>query len=288
MTLYSTVDQALSIYGLARQTNIPRNIDPRDVFRNLQIASRRVDQQFQSNRPVFAPYRETRKFALDGTRINSRMGTFRFDGWLLALDGSVSINGTNVTVDAYPDSTTPPFRTLRLTDDCRDWYTQACACCAPLQVSISGIWGFHPNYAEAWMQVDTLAAAITTSTATTFTVADADGEDEYGMTPRFSPGSLIRVDDEYMEVIKVDSNTNTLTVRRGVNGSTAAAHLINAPVHTWQVDAPVQRAVARQSGLMISRNGAYTTVEVREMSEVRYPQDWLAEVFGVLQAYVYD
>lgn len=287
MTLYSTVDAAIDIYGLAQQAATPRNIDRRAVFRNLQIASRRVDQLFQSNRPVFAPTIETRKFALDGTRINSRLGTFQVDGWLLSATG-VSINGTAVTVEAYPDSAMPPFKTVRLTDDCRSWYAQVCSCCTPLQVSVAGVWGFHPDYAHAWMAVDALAAAIVTTTATTFTVADADGEDDYGMVPRFSPGNLIKIDSEYMEVIKVDANTNTLTARRGVNGSTAATHLISAVISTWQVDYPVQRAVARQSGLMTTRAGAYITVEVRDMSEVRYPADFLQEVYATMQAYVYS
>lgn len=287
MTLYATVDNAIDIYGLAQQTATPRNINPRAVFRNLQVASRRVDQLFQSNRPLFAPYIETRKFALDGTRINSRLGTFQVDGWLLAVT-SVSINGTAVTVEAYPDSSTPPFRTVRLTADCQSWYSQVCSCCTPLQVEVAGVWGFHPDYAHAWMRVDALAAAITLTDATTLTVADADGADEYGMTPRFSPGALIKIDSEYMEVVSVDTNLNVLTVRRGENGSTATTHLITAPIYTWQVDYPVQRAVARQSGLMLSRNGAYVTTEVRDMSAVHYPQDWLQEVFGVMQAYAYS
>lgn len=289
MTNYCPVDQAIAVMGSAQQTDKPRAFDRRMVYQNVRVASRRIDQLFHSRRPLFAPYIETRKFALDGTAVNSRMGTFHFSDWLLALNGTVSINGTSIAaLELYPDADMPPVHQLRLTGDCADWYSQVCACGTPLQVSVPGVWGFHSDYGEAWLAVDALAAAITDAAATTLTVADVDGADVFGITPRFSEGSLIRVDSEYMEVTAVAPSTNTLTVRRGVNGSTAATHLIGAAVSTWQVEAPVQRAVARQAGLMYARFGAYTTVETTEYGEVRYPADWLQEVMATMQAYAYS
>jgi hypothetical protein len=286
MIPYASKDFALSIYGLAQQTSTPTNYDPLKILRNLRTASRRVDKLFRSSRPVFAPWIETRKLAIDGHYINSNLGTFNFPGYLLALNGTVSINGTSITdIEAYPDSAMPPFSQLRLTDECADWYTQVCACCTPLQVSIPGIWGFHSDYAHAWLDVDTLAAAITTTTATTFTVADVDGADAYGNTPRISAGQLVKIDSEFMEVISTNTTTNVVTVIRGAHGSTAATHLIAAAVSVWQVEEPVQMAVARQSGLMYARFGAYTVTEVRDLTEIRYPSDWLAEVYGALNLY---
>ena len=44
-------------------------------------------------------------------------------------------------------------------------------------------------------------------------------------------------------------------------------------------------AVARQAALSYSRRGKYTTMEVVGMSEVRYPQDFLAEVQAMKQLY---
>lgn len=284
---YASYDFALGIAGLAQQTATPRSYDPQKLLNNLRIVSRRVDKVFQSNRPVFMPYIETRKFPLDGHSVNSAQGTFQFPGYLLALT-SLSINGTAVTgVEAYPDASLPPFSQLRLTGDCASWYSQVCAGCAPLQVSISGVWGIHSDYAHAWLAVDVLAANIANATATTFTVADVDAADAYGNTPRISPGHLLRIGDEYLEVTATDTNSNTVTVIRGAHGSTAAPHAQTDAVSVWQVEDPIRWAVARQAGLMYARFGAYSVVEVRDLSEIRYPPDFLQEVYGVLNHYAY-
>lgn len=260
--------------------------DDRRLLQASRVVSRRIDGLFASlRRPLFAPWIETRNFPLDGTRINSWQGTFSINGYLLALT-SLSVAGTVVTgVEGYPDSTMPPFPYLRLTDCCNGWYGFCSDCCDPQQVSISGVWGFSGDFAHAWSQVDVLAAAITTATATTLTVADVDGEDAYGIIPRISAGNLLKVEDEYLEVTATNPSNQTVTVIRGAHGSTAAAHVISTPVYRWDVEPAVQHAVARQVGLMYSRRGAYTTMEVQGMSEVRYPSDWLAEVYATMQGY---
>jgi hypothetical protein len=287
MTLYASLDYVKDWLKTDVQTTDALSADDMRLLQAARTVSRRLDNEFASRRPLFAPYDETRKFALDSTRVNSWQGTFRVDGHLLALT-STSINDTALAdVEGYPDATMPPFSLLRLTDCCTGWYDVCAGCCDPLQVSVAGTWGFHRDYASAWMQVDALAAAIVSTSAATFTVANAGGGDAYGMTPRISAGDLLKVDSEYLEVTLVNFSTNVVTVRRGVNGSTAATHLINAPVYRWEVETPVKHAVARQVGLMYSRRGAYVTTEIQGMGEIRYPADFLAEVKGMLNEYAY-
>lgn len=92
-------------------------------------------------------------------------------------------------------------------------------------VSITGIWGFHDRWTEAWRaSADTLADNPLSDNATSLSVTDADGVDDYQLSPRFQVGQLLRIESEYLRVTAVDSDTNTLTVLRGVNGTTAASH----------------------------------------------------------------
>lgn len=281
---YASYNYTQAIMGAVQTTAGGTSISEDKLMSNLRTVSRRVDALFNSRRPLFLPYKETRKFALSAQRVNSALGTFQLDGYLLALT-TLTVAGNAVTdVEAYPDSTMPPFNLLRLTDCCTGWYGFCAACNTPQQVAVDGIWGFSTDYANAWLAVDALAAAITTTTATTFTVASASGDDAYGQPYRISAGHLVKVDDEYMEVVSVSSNT--VTVVRGANGTTAAAHLISAVVYRWEVEEPVKRAVARQAGLLYARFGAYTTMELQAMGEIRYPSDWLSEVMGTLQGYV--
>jgi hypothetical protein len=292
MTLYATLDEVQSV--MTASSTAATAAEKNKILSDLRVISRRIDREFQSRRPLFAPYSEARTLRVNSILVNRYDGTLRLTDPLLALTG-VSIATTALVVDthveAWPD-TTAPIGYLRLIN-CTDysWYHDpGCADCGgPLTVTITGTWGLHRDYANAWMKVDDLQATITDS-ATTLTVAVAAGADAYGVTPRLSPGNLIKIDSELLEVTAV--STNTLTVRRGVNGSTAAAHTgaastAGADIYTWQVEEPIRRAVARQAALMYARRGAYTTVEVQGMSEVRFPADFLGEVRAILNDYSY-
>ena len=93
-------------------------------------------------------------------------------------------------------------------------------------ISLLGIWGYHADYGGlAWLENgNTLAAAISSTTATTFTCT----------TGKARGGDLLKIDSEYLYAESVSTGaSDTVTVIRGVNGSTAATHLIAAPVTRW-------------------------------------------------------
>lgn len=258
-----------------------------DLLRDLRMVTRRIDLDFASRRPLFVPYIEARKFLVESERINSVMNTFRIDP-LLALTaltaGSTALT-VGSTVTLYPDANQPPFRELRLADGCTNWYGYDNGDGSPVFVTATGTWGIHRDWANAWQSVDALAAGVNAS-ATTGTVADADGEDLYGFTPRFSPGHIVRIDSEYLILTKVAEDTNTLTWLRGQLGSTAASHDAGAAVAVFQVEEPIRHVVARQAAFIWARQGTYSTVEVQNMSEIRYPPDLLAELRAVEQDYL--
>lgn len=284
--LYTTLAYA------KRKLGADLTVDDNDLLETIRDVSGKFDSEMGVMRPLFVPTLETREFIVESGRINSFLRTFDIShhpngGYLLDLDAAV-VGSTTLTVgthvNPFPSATVPPFKTLRLISSTySNWYGFNCTSELDLlTLSVTGKWGLHRDYANAWTNVDTLAAAIVSTSATSFTVANVDGVDVYGVTPRISAGNLVRIDDEYMDVISTDTGTNTVNVRRGVLGTTAATHLISAPVATFQVENAIRRVAARQAGLMLKRQGAYVTVEVQGMSEVRYPQDLLAEVRSVL------
>jgi hypothetical protein len=92
-------------------------------------------------------------------------------------------------------------------------------------VTITGVWGWHDDPTTLWaLTGDSVEDAPLSASATTMTVTDADAPMSDGLTPRFSVGALLLVDNEFMRVVGVDGTANTLTVERGVNGSTATEH----------------------------------------------------------------
>lgn len=154
-------------------------------------------------------------------------------------------------------------------------------------IVLTGIAGYHERYDEAWIasgdsiQDDPQIA----STETYITVTDVDEADAYGWTPRFSPGNLIRIGSEFCEVVKTNPSSNTLTVRRGVNGSTAVAHDADTAIDVFQVEPNIQRAALRWVGYLLKRRGAFEQTSFDGVATVTFPPDAPGEVKAILDQY---
>lgn len=264
-------------------------VEDAKLYERILQCSARVDGLFQQRRPLFAPYIETRQFLLSPERTNYEWNTFYFGDFLLALT-SVTVGGQALTVGsqvaAWPSLLSPIHR-LRLTNLTDSWWNFCTTPLAPILVEINGIWGLHRDYTNAWLKVDDLQGNITDS-ATTLTVADVDGADPYGRVPRLSQGHLLRIGTEYLAVASVNTSSNVVTVRRGVNGSTAAAHSTGDDVEVWQVESSVERLVARQAAFMYARRGAFESANITDIGQVEFPSDQLGEVRGIMQSFSYD
>lgn len=286
MTLYATLAEGRA------ETKAGTNADDAKLLTYLRIVSRRIDTLFQSRRPFFLPYIETRQYRIEPARVNAWDNTFQMNDNLLALT-SVSVDGTALTigtdVEAWP-TLASPYRYLRLLDYGRTWYG-LCDLSMPRKpyfATVTGTWGYHGDYTHAWLPVTTLSAAVVSTTATTITVTDVDGTDAYGRSPWISAGALLQIDSEWMEVTATNTTTNVCTVRRGVNGSTAATHLISAAVSVWQVEETIRRATARQAAFLYARAGAYESANVTDIGIVQFPSDLLAELRGIMVGYAYE
>lgn len=298
MSLLATLDSAKAIMGtVTGQVTTQATINNALVLQNLRVVTGRVNAQFRPSAPPFWPLFEPtigqRTYLLTAQNVNTGLNLFRFPDALLELT-SVSINTTTLTVPAtvttFPTTTQPPYYQLQLADWTNTWgyYLFGLNTWTPM-ITIGGVWGFNTDYANAWPVLTTLAAAVLTPTVTSITVTNVDAPDMWGQIPAISAGNLLKIESEYLEVLSTDIATNICTVRRGVNGSTAAAHANGLDVAVWQVEPSVQRAVARQAGLLYRRFGAYTTNEIQPNgAEIRYPNDWLQEVQATMQAYVYN
>lgn len=112
--------------------------------------------------------------------------------------------------------------------------------------AVTGTWGYHDDWANAWLDTgDTVQDNPLTSSATTLTLTDVDGVDAYGVTPRVSPGMLLKVESEYLYVQDTSTAANTATVVRGVNGTTAAQHAQGTAVYSFRPAEDVTEALVR-------------------------------------------
>jgi len=259
------------------------------VVSALRQISERLDREFMAVRPVFGPWIEQREFLIESSRVDSYYDTFRFSDALLSLTAVVAGSSTltiGTTVEAWPTLRTP-YRMLRIMNCSCDWYSYCTSDCSPPFVKITGTWGYHRNWADAFVSVDTLAAGALIG-ATTITVNDVDGVDEWQQTPRISVGNLLKINDEYLEVTATNTTTNVVTVRRGRNGSTATAHNNGDAVAVFRPEEPIRRLVTRMAAKTYARRGAFESAEITDLGTITYPADWLMEARNIIQEYAYE
>jgi len=103
-------------------------------------------------------------------------------------------------------------------------------------ISVTGWWGYHPDYGTAWVDsLDTVKnSSGITAAATSITVSDADGAAADLDSPRFQAGQLLKLESEFLDLLAVNTSTNVLTVKRGVNGTTAAAHAKETSIYLYR------------------------------------------------------
>ncbi len=103
-------------------------------------------------------------------------------------------------------------------------------------IRVTGLWGYHERYGEAWRTADAVVDDPLTAGSATITVSDAD---------HFEAGQLIKIESEFALITALDTDVNTLTVTRGFNGTAAAQHVKNTPIEIFQPQGTVVQACVR-------------------------------------------
>lgn len=105
-------------------------------------------------------------------------------------------------------------------------------------VEITGKWGY-------WEDLETISATLAEDLDATETGVDvSDGT-------QFDVLDTILIDSEQMYVTSITANT--LTVVRGVNGTTAATHTLGASIRRYRYPAEVAEAVGIQAARLFNR-----------------------------------
>lgn len=154
-------------------------------------------------------------------------------------------------------------------------------------IQITGIWADRSPVSEAWVgSGDALGGDISGAlTDNILQVTDVDAEDMHFNAPRFSPGALIRIDSEYMQVRKVNTSTNTLSVVRAVNGTEVAPHSTNAAIDLWRADEGIRTGVTRWTAMMYQRRAQFSRREIEGMNAKEFPTDMPGELKRILEQY---
>lgn len=172
------------------------------------------------------------------------------DDDLLALDSVTGNDGSSYATGdllLIPGGEQPASVIEYLTGNVFTWAD------TPVQaISVTGTWGWHDCWSEAWRDsADVVKDAALGASDTTITIGDAEGSDTEGVSPRFQVGQLLKIEDEYLRITAITVNAGSddaLTVLRGVNGTTAAAHAQNTGIYSYQPAADVTLLCLRWAG----------------------------------------
>lgn len=134
--------------------------------------------------------------------------------------------------------------------------------------TVDGIFGYSQQpYANAWVNTTTMNNDGNLSASATSLVVTA--------STNIETLDYIRIEDEFMQVTTIDSATETLTLKRGVNGSTATTHDDSTQIDVWQVNHAIKLATTRLTAwLYSSRQNETQAIQFQDgtVAGVNYPQ----------------
>lgn len=193
----------------------------------IRDTSRTIERSAQR---TFAPRLETKKFDMPLLTEQALL----FDDDLLSLTSLINGDGTVLSTVTdfvlYPYNERVKTKALLIPVSAVTWQPSA-TLATYSAISVAGVWGYAKD--GDWISSGgVLTAAITTANATTFTATKN----------KILEGWLIQIDSEWLYVTGVASGVSDdqVTCVRGVNGSTAATHLISTAISYWQPDYDIE------------------------------------------------
>ena len=214
----------------------------------------------------FIPRIDTRKYNVDAKLLNGDIDNVLRNLYLsepiVELTSVTLADTTSLTVDTdvrlFPAGGQSPAVELQLSQDTNsNWYDKATT--GFDDISVVGIWCWRDRYSTDGWQLSGDAVADSPSvsaSATSIKVSDPDGTNYFNDTPRFDPGQMIKIDDEYMAVVDTDTEApKNITVIRGIRGSTTAIHLLNAAISVYYPQPDIVRAAQLIAHYNYARRG---------------------------------
>jgi len=258
-----------------------------NLFRTLMWRASKAIDSF--TRRKFYPRVETRYYTLDDSKL------VRLDDDLLSLTTLKDYNGASTvgagvlfTAAGSNWNRTPSDRIII---DSSSGSTLNYSGTPEKAVEVTGVWGYHEDWDNAFLDTGTSLAASVTDSSTTLEVAGAGstGSDINYEWPRIAIGDLVRLDSEYLQVVNTGGAAASVLVIRGANGTTAASHASAATVDKFVVEGTIEFAARRLAGWTAAqRNTPYEvgTSAPGQFGMIDIPQSWPPDVKERLRRFV--
>lgn len=308
MNSYISLDELKRVLGDDElETGKADNILRRFCIRASRVFDNRCTNKVYPRRTFYPTY-ETRYFdhpvSVGGSVLvpssTGQANELRFCDDLLQLDtlttenGATTISSADSLLYTWPGRYQPtPYDTVRLQPN--GTVTQFSYNNTPFKANaLTGWWGYHEDWDSAWEDSGDTVQDVggVDATVTSLTVADANGDDINGIKNRFQNLQLLRIDTEYVWVSKVDPSSNILTIVRGVNGTTAAIHALDAKIEIYRPMGEVKMALEFLATHLYKRKDSIGTPDQRPLAAAKgllvFPPSMPKEVQDIVNSFKKD
>lgn len=239
-SVYATLEQAKSYMSFASQNYG----DDEKIIGFLSKASRSIDRY---TRRRFYPKRETRKYDY----IESQQ--IRLDWELLALDNLYTNNGASqipnsvVLLQTGRNYNYGPWDKIVMRSDAGSTFNFTGT---DQQVNlVTGFFGYHEDYSNAWIDTGTSLAASYAASATSLSLAGAGSagvgaSDVNYDAPRISVGDLLMIGGEMMNVV-AGSGANQSIVKPFANGTSGNDHAQGTAIYKFSPEPDINWTTIR-------------------------------------------
>ena len=164
---------------------------------------------------------------------------------------------------------------------------------------VTGVWGYHENYSEAWVDTGTSLAASYAASAGSISLAGAgsygtQASDINGVAPRFAVGDTLMIANHYFSVTGGSASGNgTVFVRPYINGTSPASIVSGgsiasgASIAKWAPEPDIEWAVKRLTAWTYGqRDTPYQNITVnRSLGTIQIPQSWPPDVLDRMERF---
>lgn len=281
---YASLNQANSEIIIESQGDEPDTSGDDEMLEALRFTSARADEITSR---TFAPIDRTRRFHAYGSHIDEAYNALYLGSQPILEIQSLVVGGVELepydeeegTGDYFFLEDESPFFNICLSSNAQARWSNLFNGEWRNSIRVTGTWGYRSHYPmEGWLN------SGATVNENPLTISDA--VITVSSVAAFSPGQMIRIGTEYMEVLAVDGLT--LTVTRGWRGSTAATHAQNAQISIWIPEPPITRAILRWAAFLYRRRGNFQTLSLDTAIGAvvsKYPPDAPEEIQNILDLY---
>jgi hypothetical protein len=278
-SLYANLADLRDYMSLASQNDAD---DPK-LIGLLGRASRSIEKYCR--RP-FHPTRDTKYYDYR----QSQEIRFRHD--LLEIDTLATNNGASVLPNGIlllktgDDYNFPPYDRVVIRTDSGSTFNYSGT--DQKASEVTGFWGYHEDYANAWVDTGTSLGGSHVSGASQLTVLGGSTgfSDIDWQAPRFAAGDTLKIGGEMF--FAAGGNGTSVNVVPAFNGTSANHHASGVPIYRYEPEADIQWATIRLAAWL---NGqAMTPYENKTafiaIGQISIPSTWGKDIADRLDRFI--